>query len=787
MRFSTLPLVPRVERTVGRMSKNLIGISTPHLEAPDKVTGDTLYVDDLRFPNMLVGRILRSPHPHARIVAVHTETALAIRGVRTVLTGKDFPKRYGLMIFDETVLAVDKARYVGDEVAAVAAENEEAAEEALAAITVDYEPLPAVFDPEAAMRTNAPLIHDDYPKNITMEFHIQRGDVQTAFAASDLVFGQQFKTQVQHQCYMEPYGCVVVPEGGRLTVWAPVQDPFTLADQLSGLFGLPATKIRVIQTPIGGAYGGKVSYQRLNYVTALLALRAGRPVRMVNKRWEEFAAGRPRIPVIADLKMGFDRNGKILGKQTRIIADNGACTGFTPGILPVLTMRHENQYRISNIHTDSYLVYTNKVPTGPFRGFGNIQMIFALESMMDMAARRLGIDPIELRLRNVVHAGDVTVHGYQIQTDGLTRCLEAVQERIGSSRGQRKPNHGFGFSCAIHSSSNRTRPYDGATTRLRLNPDGTVHVITSDPDLGQGSRTVYAQIVASELEIPIDRLAVPLVDTDFSPFGLGTYADRLTTMGGHATRGVAREMKEAILASVAALLETPKDNLEYRDGSVTVCGHPEKTLNLSEVAKRLLWRVGGKTLSVEYTYDPPNTVQRHPQTLMGNTHSTHSFSAQGVEVKVDETTGKINLLRIVSAHDLGRAINPQSAEGQLEGAVSVGIGYALSENYQFDEGQTLSNNFRDYGIPRATDIPRIETILIETNDPMGPYGAKGVGQTGTLLPAPAIANAVEDAVGVRLTELPMNPDRVLGALLKMKSSDKTDMKNIPVSRETGSC
>ncbi|MGO9115988.1 MAG: xanthine dehydrogenase family protein molybdopterin-binding subunit [Desulfomonilaceae bacterium] len=758
------------------MNKTLIGASTARLESSDKVTGQALYIDDLRFPNVLVGRTLRSPHPHARIIAVHTEAALAVRGVRTVVTGRDFPKKYGLMIPDETVLAVDKVRYIGDEVAAVAAETEEAAEEALNAITVDYELLPAIFDPEAAMQDDAPLVHEDVSRNVRIEYHIERGDVQTAFAASDCIIEQRFKTQMQHQGYMEPYSCVVSPEGGRLTVWAPVQDPFTLADQLSGVFGLSATRIRVIQTNIGGAYGGKVSYQRLNYVTALLAQRAGQPVRIVNKRWEEFAAGRPRIPVIADMKMGFDRDGKILAKQTRLVADNGACCGFTPGILPVLTMRHENQYRISDIHTDSYLVYTNKVPTGPFRGFGNIQMIFALESMMDMAARRLGVDPIEIRLRNVVHAGDVTVHGYEIQTDGLTRCLEAVRERMGSTRGQRKPNHGFGFSCAIHSSSNRTRPFDGTTARLRLNPDGTVHVVTSDPDLGQGSRTIYAQIVASELEIPIEQLAVPLVDTDFSPYGLGTYADRLTTMGGHSARGAARELKQKILEEAASLLEAKKDDLEYRDGSVFYRGHPEKALTISEIAKRLLWRLGGKVLTVEYTYDPPNTVQRDPQTLMGNTHSTHSFSAQGVEVKVDETTGEINVLRVVSAHDLGKAINPQSCEGQIEGAVSIGIGYALSEGYQFDGGQPLTNTFKDYGIPRATDIPRIETVLVETNDPMGPYGAKGVGQTGTLLPAPAIANALEDAVGVRLTELPMNPDRVLEGILKKQRLDNNCRK-----------
>ncbi len=758
------------------MSESYIGASIPQIGSLEKVTGNALYVDDLRFPNMLAGRILRSPHPHARIVAVHKEAALAVPGVRAVLIGEDFPKRYGMMIHDETVLAVDRVRYVGDEVAAVAADTEEAAEEAMAALTVDYEPLPAVFDPEDAVREDAPLVHADHPKNIAVEYHINRGDVQEAFAAADCVLEQRFSTQHQNQCSIEPYGCVVSPQDGRLTVWTPVQSPFSLATALSLVFDLSATKIRVIQTCVGGSYGGKTRSTHLHYVGALLALKTGRPVRMTTKRWEEFAAGRPRIAIIADLKMGFRRDGKILAKETRIFADNGACTAYATGTFPVITMRHENQYRISNIKTDSYLVYTNKVPTGSFRGFGNIQMIYAMESMMDMAARRLGIDPVEMRLRNAVHAGDVTAHGWQIQTDGLTRCLEAVRERIGH-RG-RKPNHGFGFSCAIHSSSNRAYPFDGVTARLRVNADGTIHVLTGDPDIGQGCRTVYAQIAATELEISIERVAVPTIDTDYSPFGVGNFADRLTTVGGHAVVGAARKLKEAVLDSAARLLEARKADLVYRDGSVFPVDAPQKSLTLADIATRTLQRIGGETLAVEFTYDPPNTVMRHPQTLMGNTHPTHSFSAQGVEVEVGEDTGQIHIVRVVSAHDLGRAINPQSAEGQIEGAVSIGIGYALSEEYQFEDGQPLANSFTDYGMPRATGVPRIETVLVETNDPMGPFGAKGVGQTGTLLPAPAIANAVEDAVGVRLIELPMNPDRVLGAILQKRRSEESAKKGV---------
>ncbi len=387
-----------------------------------------------------------------------------------------------------------------------------------------------------------------------------------------------------------------------------------------------------------------------------------------------------------------------------------------------------------------------------------------------------GIDAAGMVMRNVVHKGDVTVHGWNIHTDGLTRCLEAVRDRLGASRAQRKPNHGFGFSCGIHSTSNRAQAFDGVIVRLRLNPDGTVHIFTGDPDIGQGCRTVWAQIVASELGIPIDRVAVPEVDTDFSPFGLGNFGDRLTFVGGHAIRGAALELREKILETAAPMLEARKDDVEYREGAVFLRGKPETAVPLAEIAKRALWKLGGKTIGAEYIYDPPNTVQRNPQTLEGNTHPTHSFSALGVEVEVDEVTGKIHVLRAVSAHDLGRAINPQAAEGQIEGAVSVGLGYALSENYEYEKGHPLTNNFRDYGLPRATDVPRIEPILIETNDPMGPYGAKGVGQTGTLHPAPAIANAVEDAVGVRLTELPMNPDRVLTALLNKKAVNKPENK-----------
>lgn len=762
------------------MLEGQMGSSVPRPDGPGKALGQAEYVDDVMLPGMLHARILRSPHPAARILSVDVQDALSHSGVVGVFTGedlgsptapltKDSPpterdrvRRYGMNVQDETVLAVDEVRYVGDEVAAVVAETPEAAAAALRLIHVVYEEILPVTDPRRARDDDARRVHADRDSNVAVEFHVDRGDVDRAFADADLVVSGTFTTPLQHQGYLDHYGVVADPRGDRLTLWAPVQDPFLLRDAIADVIGLPAGQVRVIQPTIGGSYGGKLRHQKLPFIAAFLACRLRRPVKLVNTRAEEFSAGRPRIAATLDMSLAFASDGKLVGKRTTIVGDNGAYTSYATGPFVVMTMRADNQYRLENIRTDSELVYTNSIPSGSFRGYGNIQNIFPLESLMDEAAVRLGVHPLELRLRNAVHAGDVTAHDWVIQTDGLRECLEAVREASASWSAEGHPHRGVGYACAIHSSSNRTLPFDGATCRLTLNSDGTILLATGEPDLGQGSMMAFAQLAATVLELPLACFSVATVDTDLSPFGLGPSSDRSTTSGGQAVVGAARQLVEVMLTAVEEVTGRPRDSLRYA-GGVIHSSEGGEPMSLSQLAAAAMWRRGGRPISTEFTFDHPHTVQRDPTTLRGNSHPTHAFAAAAVQVEVDIETGEVEILRMVSAHDLGRAINPASAEGQVEGAVAHGLGFALHETY-LDEAGLPVRTLLEYGQVRSTQMPPLDVILVETHDPKGPLGAKGVGQPGSLLPAPAIANAIADAVGVRVRDLPLTADRILTAI-----------------------
>jgi CO/xanthine dehydrogenase Mo-binding subunit len=762
------------------MTEGWLGSSVPRPDGPGKALGQAEFVDDVVLPGMVHARILRSPHPAARIVSIAVDEALAHPGVVGVFTGgdlgqvgvplskdsdpteRDRVRRYGMNIQDETVLAVDEVRFVGDEVAAVVAETPEAAAAALRLVRVAYEEIPPVTDPLRATDPDERRVHADRDSNVAVQFHIDRGDVDRAFAEADLVVSGTFTTPLQHQGYLDHYGVVADRRGDRLTLWAPVQDPFLLRDAVADVTGLPAGSVRVIQPTIGGSYGGKLRHQKLPYIAAFLTSRLGRPVKLVNTRAEEFSAGRPRIAATLDMALAFASDGRLLGKRTTIVGDNGAYTSYATGPFVVMTMRADNQYRLHDIRTDSTLVYTNSIPSGSFRGYGNIQHIFPLESLMDEAAHRLGIHPLELRLRNAVHAGDVTAHDWVIQTDGLRECLEAVRAASADWGADGHPHRGIGYAAAIHSSSNRTLPFDGATCRLTLNSDGTITLATGEPDLGQGSAMAFAQLAATVLELPLSCFSVATVDTDLSPFGLGPSSDRSTTSGGQAVVGAARRLVEVMLDAVEEVTGRPRDSLRYARGVVESSdgGAP---MSLPELAAAAMWRRGGRPISTEFTFDHPHTVQRDPDTLRGNSHPTHAFAAAAVEVEVDVDTGEVQLLRMVSAHDLGRAINPAAAEGQVEGAVAHGLGFALHETY-LDEAGLPVRTLLEYGQVRSTQMPPLDVILVETDDPKGPLGAKGVGQPGSLLPGPAIANAIADAVGVRVRDLPLTADRILTAI-----------------------
>jgi len=762
------------------MSDRYMGKSVPRPDGVSKAFGHVQYVDDVVLPGMLHARVLRSPHAAARIISIDVSAALALPGVVAVLTGQDLgeppmpsahdPKpigpnrvrRYGMNIQDETVLAVGFVRYVGDEVAAVAAETPEAAAQALAHIHVVYEELPAVADPHQAAAADSPRVHSDRTNNVAVEYHLARGDAATALADSDVVVSGRFTTPLQHQGYIEPFGAVATCDGDRVVVWAPVQDPFLLRDAIADVFQLPASHVRVIQPTIGGSYGGKLRHQKPPFIATLLARRCRRPVKLVNTRVEEFTSGRPRIAATLDMTLGFASDGRLLAKRTKIVGDNGAYTSYATGPFVVMTMRADNQYRLENISTDSTLVYTNTIPSGSFRGYGNIQNIFTLESLMDEAAHRLGLHPLELRLRNAVRAGDVTVHDWQIQTNGLTECLTAVRKATEGWEREVVPDRGIGYACAIHSSSNRTLPFDGSTCRLMLNVDGTVALATGEPDLGQGSKMVFAQLAATVLDIPLSSIAVADVDTDLSPFGLGPSSDRSTTSGGQAVIGAARLLIDELVCVAAEVTAIDPSALGYSAGTVHTADGAS-AMSLKELAGKAMWRRGGHPVRAEFTFDHPHTVQPDPTTLRGNSHPTHSFSALAVQVQVDPDTGDIEILRMVSAHDLGRAINPASAEGQVQGAIAHGLGFAFHEHYLRSNGLPV-RTLLEYGQIRSTQMPPLEVILVETNDPRGPFGAKGIGQPGVLLPAPALANAIFDAVGVRLRDLPLTAEKVLTAI-----------------------
>ncbi|MBI2303478.1 MAG: molybdopterin-dependent oxidoreductase [Chloroflexi bacterium] len=754
-------------------SASLIGRPTPAVDAWDKVIGRAVFGTDVKLPGMIHGKVLRSPHPHARILNIDASRARKLAGVKVVVTGRDIPlPRYGVAgtpIQDETLLAVDKVRYVGDEVAAVAAVDGDTALEALSLIRVEYELLPAVFDPLEAMSLQAPLIHQGAPDNIASRFAYERGEAARAFAQADYIYQGSFATSLVHQAYLEPNAAVAEWDGtGKLTLWLPTQSPAVARLTYSRALGISQDSIRIIQTALGGAFGAKIEV-KLHPLCALLAREAGRPVRLVNSREEEFVAGNPRVPMIFNIRLAVRKDGTLLGQEMRVIADCGAYVNYTPAILLSAALRHDNMYRIPNIKTEAYAVYTNKVATGCFRGFGQPQSHFALEQALDEVARELGRDPLELRLKNAAQPGDVTVHGWRLDSCGLTQCLEESARIAGWRQRETSPpmaGRGLGLACCVHVSGNRSfLPFfDGSSAYLQVGEEGRVTVFTGEVDLGQGARTVFAQIAAEVLGVPLSQVEVAPVDTQVSPHGLGTWGDRATTLGGNGVLVAARDARRQILALAAQELEAREEDLECHGGRVFVTGSPEKGLTLGDIARRASYRQGGGLITGRGSYIPQTVTMIHPETKYGNISIAYPFAAQVAEVAVDRETGQVEVLRVAAAHDLGRALNPLAAQGQIQGAIAQGLGFGLMERMIVEEGGVTNPSFADYPLPTACDMPAISVTLVETYDPNGPFGAKGLAEPALIPTAPAIANAIYQAVGVRLREQPMTPEGIWRAL-----------------------
>jgi len=760
-----------------------IGDRIPLIDAVEKVTGTLKFGSDFKLPGMLYGKVLRSPLPHARILSIDVSRARKLFGIRAVVTGWDYDLPLysvaGEKNVDERLLAKEKVRYIGDEVAAVAGVDEDTVKEALKRIVVEYEEIPAVFDPEEAMREGAPLVHENVKQNIARIMRIRHGDVTKAFLESDAVVEGTFKTPLVHQAYLEPHSAVAQWDlQARLTLWIPTQSPTLARMTYANALGITQDKIRIIQLPMGGAFGGKLEY-KLHPICALLARETNLPVKMTNTREEEFTATLPRVPMVTKMKAGCKKDGTLLVKQTEIIADNGAYMNYGPGILLSATTRHDNLYRLKNIYSDSYLVYTNKVPTGCFRGFGCPQSFFALESIVDMLANEIGMDPAEFRLKNASKTGDITVHNWHLGSCGLSEAISKSTEKSKWYNKRRELKlkrsvdiaYGIGLACCLHVSGNRTfLPFfDGSSAYVRIDEAGQVIVLTGETDLGQGSRTTFALIVAHELGIPTEWVSVPLVDTDFSPHGLGTFGDRVTTLGGNAVRRAALDAKRQLLDVASRDLGVDSSKLIIENGIIFSKKDKNISMEFKEAARIASHRRAGAMILGYGHFVPQNVSMVDPETKTGNISCAYPFVAQVAEVKVNLKSGDVKVLSLTAAHDLGKTINTLMAEGQVHGAIAQGIGFALSEEMVVKKGRITNPNFKRYRMPKAKDIPRIRTIFVESNDPNGPYGAKGLAEPALTAVAPAIANAIYHAAGIWLTSLPMTPEKVKDEISKMKS------------------
>jgi CO/xanthine dehydrogenase Mo-binding subunit len=755
------------------VSFSVIGKGTPKRDGAEKVTGHTQYLHDVVLPRMAHGAILRTQYPHARVRRIDTSAAEALPGVLAVVTADRVEQHPVGFAKDHLALkggAADggKVRCIRDEIAAVAALTEEIAQEATRLIQVDYEELPAVFDPDSALRPGAPLIHEELGSNlVNLKYQFAHGDVEAAFAqAHAVVEGSYRLNYVTTACLGTMVAIASWSPNGSLTMWSTTQVPFLYQRDLAEALGITGDRVRVIQPPVGGNFGRGLDLYPIDIIAALLARRAGRPVKIAFERMEEFIASPTREPCVIHLRTAADRDGRLLARDARVMIDNGAYVSWGSTTPYVMLATTAGLYRVPAVRFDTTIVYTNNPYSGSMRGYGNLESTFAIEAQMDDLAERLGLDKLEIRRRNATRSGEVNPQGSVITSCGMTECLDTVEREM------RKPvarppragwKRGVGFAAMFHVAGGaRVYRSDGCGAILKLDDFGKVSLITGASEIGQGSETVLAMIVAEALGVPLQRVEVINSDTAVKPWDVGVHASRTTFIAGNAALIAARELKEKLLALAASVLDERQEDLELVDGRVLVTGHPERSMEYERVVRAGHFRSGGRTLVTEAFYDPPTEMLS--KDLRGNVSPAYGFAAQGVLVEVSEATGQVQVLKVASAHDVGRALNPPAAEGQIHGGIHMGLGYALSEELLIQEGRVVNPQFMEYALVPPSDMPEIVVELIETVDEAGPFGAKGLGEAGVIPVAAAVANAVKDAVGVRLTELPMTPERVFRAL-----------------------
>ncbi len=753
---------------------SVVGKRVQRVEGFDKVTGDSEYIADIYLPGMLVGKVLRSPFPHARIRHIDTSKAEKLPGVRAVVTAEDTIKRpWGAFFADQYILSVGKTRYVGEEVAAVAAIDADTAEEAIDLIEVDWEPLPGVFDAEEAMQDGAPLVHDDKLNNIAMHLDLERGNVAQAFAESDVIVEDTFTSMPQWHCSIETIGSVAeYVTSGKYTIYMNTQTLFNARYRIATALGVPETDVRIIQSAVGGGFGGKSCDDNNALVAAVLTKKARKPVKLINTREEEFLAGcRPRVFMKINVKMGFKKDGRIRAKELKVIADNGAYSAKAPAITGVAAMRHDTCYKYSDVKIDAKLVYTNKIPTGAFRGFGNPSAEWAVEQAIDLGAHALGIDPMEIARINAAEVGYVSPHGNRVTSCELKQCLDMTEKMIDwkSKRANKRANIGLGLACTVHVSGKRHfGDYDGSSATIKINEDGKALILSGEGECGQGVHTAMCQIAAEELGVPVEDVEISRADTDLTTFCLGAFASRLTYVSGNAVKNAATNVKQQLFEQAAEMLEANAADLMSRDGRIFVKGAEGKSLTVSDVARARLFRHNGAPIVGSGSFDADSVLP--DSTRFGNESGAYNYGAQAAQVHVDPETGQVQILQFVVASDCGTVIYPLGAEGQVEGGLAQGIGYALTEGLQIDEGRPVNPNFSDYRIPSMRDMPPLQHAFADSYEPTGPFGAKGLGELNMDPTAAVLNNAIFDAVGVRVKTLPITPEKILRALKEKNES-----------------
>ena len=771
----------------------IIGTNVTRPDAYDKVTGGKQYPVNFSLPGMLHAKILRSPYPHAKILSIDTSAAEKLAGVRAVLTYKDVSQRPFTPVYfvpaqaksmvQDFVIMSDRVRWTGQPVAAVAAVTVDIAEAALELIDVQYEELPAVFDAEQAMQDGAPQSWQNATNNIAKNPTFACGDLEAGFAAADHIFEGVYQTQRVHTCYMEPRVCVADSDTqGRIKIMSSMQHTFGLREKLAFALGIPESHVNVIKPAyIGGGFGGKLDIGFIEPIAALLSLKTGKPVRAEHTRGEDFIST-TRNPIKVYLKTGVKNDGTYTARHIKSILDCGAHATHGSEVIMVHGLYGTFfPWKCANQTWEGFTVYTNNMIGGGYRGYGAPQGCFAVESQNDEICEALGLDPLEFRVKNTHKEGDPhpVLPGHKLNTYRLQECLEKGAERIGfkdrkpAGSGTGSKKHGIGFACHplwVSGCVGFPDIYEHSGAVVKLNRDGTADVVTACVDIGSGQITMLTQVVAEELGIAADAVKLVYADTDTAPFDAPTHASRATYSAGTAARAAAAEAKKRLFQAAAAVMEANAEDLVLENGKVMVKGDSRSAVPMTEIIER----AESPFIQMTDQGPVPTTIAEKGSIIgaasMAPASNPSPCAAEFVEVEVDTETGEVKVLHVVYAHDIGRLFHPKSAEGQVEGGFQQGMGYALMENLLFDQetGACLSGDFLDYKIPTAMEMPRrIESIFIESIEPTGPFGAKSLSELCTIVPAAAIANAIYNAIGVRVRELPITPEKILQALGKL--------------------